>query len=280
MPSLTSTSCSLLLLFILSSIQFSSASNTTEVKCGLCSRLNKDLESDVIPSSTKYPGQTCQQIQNQISFLDIHSTKCQYHIDYFEQRCCDQSASLEFYECASNIRSTLLSTNLYDPTIPPVHGVNGTMRVLEVEALLGFMSVKDLNVLSSTLEIFVGLELTWNDPRLKWDVDDNHCATKLYMRADSTLEETEIWVPSLDLLNMASGTQNMPSRLAVVQNDGTVRWSRLGSLTAICTFTGLGRMPFDNLGCRLNFGDYGTYPYLIDYKLKEIKDNSSPDGLV
>ncbi len=130
-------------------------------------------------------------------------------MDSFENRCCDVSSFPKLYDCATSVRSTLLNDS-YDVSVPPVQEMrNGTMRMLEVEVLLVFVAVKVLDVKTSTLEAFVSLELRWNDPRLQWNIDDDHCATVVSMRADPSLEETEIWVPSLDLKNRAFGTQGL-----------------------------------------------------------------------
>ena len=55
-------------------------------------------------------------------------------------------------------------------------------------------------------------------------------------------------------MNKLSGVQDFPDTVATVFSDGTVTWSRSGSITAICGFVGLRRMPFDNLGCQYHFG--------------------------
>jgi hypothetical protein len=242
-------------------------------QCFVCSRLGTRLIPNLEPLPLAPPGYNCDHVQTvELANVTADSVECEASLDLFEQRCCDQSLSPEFYDCAANIRSNIFNSNLYDRTVPPVYGLNGTMRLLKVETLLTFVAVERIDVKTSTLEIFVGIELKWNDPRLKWDIESNdNCATKIIMRADHSLEETEIWTPLLDLKNRGSSLQDLAASPAVVKYDGTVEWKRLGSLKVICAFTGLRRMPFDDLGCQLIFGDNGGYEALVDYKLAETK---------
>jgi hypothetical protein len=70
----------------------------------------------------------------------------------------------------------------------------------------------------------------------------------------------------------------MAESLATVYADGTVSWYRLGSLTALCAFTGLGRFPYDTLGCDL---DFATFDQRLRYKSGLFGDDADvDDGLV
>lgn len=251
--------------------------------CSICSRVGKPFlltQNHPIPlQEAVAPEVTCGVVQQYAGQFSHDSDDCKSFMDSFENRCCDVSSFPQFYNCATSVRSTLLNGS-YDVSVPPVQEIkNGTMRILEVEVLLVFISVGVLDVKTSTLEAFVSLELKWNDPRLKWNIDDENCATVVSMRADPSLEETEIWVPLLDLKNRALGTQQLTPTPAAVSHDGTVKWSRIGSLTAICSFTGLRRMPFDELGCQLHFGDNGAYTGLVDYKLFQQANTTTANGL-
>jgi hypothetical protein len=242
--------------------------------CLLCSRLGTVLLPDIRPLPSM-PGYTCGDAQNsEAAIVTNTSYKCEQLHSMYETRCCDQFTFPEYYECATNVRSQILNHS-YDATVPPIHGSNGTMGVLQVDTLVTFIAVKNLNIKTSTLELFVDISMIWNDPRLRWDFNGTNCVSSVKVRANPSVEETEIWVPSLDLLNRATSVQNLPSNKALLKHDGTVEWGRLGSLTAICSFTGLRRMPFDDLGCRLIFGDNEYDIFLIDYKLREMGKNRS-----
>ena len=79
-------------------------------------------------------------------------------------------------------------------------------------------------------------------------------------------------MPSLDLRSRASSTQYLPNSLATVTSDGTVSWHRLGPLNAICSYVGLPRMSFDELGCRFYFGD-NDINTVVSYKLADLGNN-------
>ena len=59
----------------------------------------------------------------------------------------------------------------------------------------------------------------------------------------------------MDLLNREEGVQSFADVPAKVYYDGTVVWKRSGLIKAFCTFTGLRRLPYDELGCQFLFGD-------------------------
>ncbi len=183
----------------------------------------------------------------------------------------------------------------YDPTVRPTvtvdRGEYGVMRGVDVETVITFVTLRNLDIKTSTLEVFVAIDLSWNDPRLAWnvnmntntntststntsDVDNTSCATSINVRANPSIEETEIWVPSLDLRNRASSFSELPSSNAVVSPDGTVNWQRIGPLTAICSFVGLPRMPFDDLGCRMYFADNDVNT-VVDYVLVDFGNNET-----
>jgi hypothetical protein len=118
-------------------------------------------------------------------------------------------------------------------------------------------------------------------------------------------ETTEIWVPDFDLYNRFTSVHSFEESPADVSPDGTVRWTRAGSLRAICQFSGLAKIPFDTLGCQLLFGGqsildlWGRVNYVLDetyngfihgdysstyaeYKLVEelVEVGKSPDDII
>ncbi len=253
--------------------------NTSTGGCSVCSRLG----SSVVPYTLPWGKEllvTCGEYEQKITeTVPSDSPECSTSQDTLEYRCCKQAPSmLQGYECESNVRSFVLNDS-YDATVAPLHSVNGTTSAVEVTTHFSYFNVKELDVKTSTLEIFVMVLLQWNDPRLAWDRDssdnstgtNDNCATRINVRADYSIEETEIWVPSLDLVNRASSFQDFPPERAEVRPDGTVTWRRLGSLRAICAFVGLRRIPFDDVGCRLVFMNYDFTP--VNFKLLDTGNN-------
>lgn len=72
-------------------------------------------------------------------------------------------------------------------------------------------------------------------------------------------ETSEIWTLDIELWNLEEGlSDSMDDAYAVVNNDGTIFWSRPGHLRPACKFSGLHYFPFDKLTCTLEFGSW-TY---------------------
>jgi hypothetical protein len=135
---------------------------------------------------------------------------------------------------------------------------------LLIAVKLTYFSVEEVDVESGTLSIFVWIDMTWKDPRLAWLPGPELCADVVQAHS------SEIWTPHLDLYNQIDGVQTLPLSNALVFPDGTVQWRRNGNLRAICHFVGLGRIPFDNLGCQLIFGDLARFGFgHIEYVLKD-----------
>ena len=248
-------------------------------QCYICARTGFPFTPEIHPVSI-YPDVTCGNFQEvQLAGIESDSAECETYQNLLEHRCCDYSFFPDAYECSSNVRSSILNDS-YDSFVAPVHAyeANGTKRILEVQTLITFVAVKNLDVKTSTLEVFLDVTLMWNDPRLAWDIDLTNCAPSVSARASLSLQETEIWVPSLDLSNRASSLQDLPVSSAMVSYDGKVIWSRPGALTAVCTFVGLSRMPFDDIGCKLFFAGSGSESTTVDYILIPM-ENEEQSGL-
>jgi hypothetical protein len=169
------------------------------------------------------------------------------------------------YECEKQIRASLLDG--YDTATPPIIS---TRTPLVVNVDLTFMTVTDLDPQKGTAEIFVWLQLEWNDPRLAWTIGPETCADVLSVRASWNAETSEIWSPDFDLYNVVNGVQQFPDAMADLFSNGTVLWRRGGSLKAICQFTGLAKIPFDTLGCQFLLGPWTRRGFgHIQYELSD-----------
>lgn len=253
---------------------------TTQKECLICDKLGTEFLPLEVPSSTTYAS-TCEELQNnEVRNYEGNSSVCEAYQNLHESSCCDTKPfSISTMDCIQNVRSHILDG--YDTFTPPSPGVNGQKDSIEVTFLFTYIGVKKLDVKSSTLELFMSIRLSWKDPRLSWNNVDNRtfCVDSVDVRADPSLEETEIWVPPIDLLNKATSLHDLPSAPALVKHDGTVVWSRDGSLTAICSFTGLKKMPFDDIGCGLFFGNVAGDLYSSHYVLSYMGENN-PSGLL
>jgi len=249
-----------------------------EIQCPVCGRFNTTFGVSLLPDVTPYPDYpefTCGFINSnegydsQLPIADI-VPKCPRYQDLWEEYCCDLSESLPRHECEQNARSNLFA-NYSTVIVPSVKRGSD----LSVKTLINYWAVKHLDLTESSIEVFLDVQISWNDPRLAWNVTSDNCATSMSVRASNDVETTDIWVPALDLLNRDDSMQDLAASPAQLYSDGTVRWNRSGKLTAFCSFIGLRRMPFDTVGCQLMFGS--TAPERVTYDLLDRGDE--PRGL-
>jgi Neurotransmitter-gated ion-channel ligand binding domain len=104
-----------------------------------------------------------------------------------------------------------------------------------------------LDIKANTMDLLVSLELEWYDDRLSWDPFLGGCQRASF-RASFDSDETEIWVPHLELVNMADSGNALPEASASVMYDGRVMWRRTGVLSVTCRLTGIESFPFDTAG--------------------------------
>jgi Neurotransmitter-gated ion-channel ligand binding domain len=242
-------------------------SNETSQVCSICDKY--EILSDVIPYSGPVdglpPNQTCEEWDQLATMLSPKSEGC-IGVQEFFTTCCEGPAS---YRCERTIRKSILNDD-YDSVVPPIINSKKKPQKVTVDVTLVFLTVTDLSVQKGTAEIFVWLYLSWVDPRLSWSINSENCAESVNVRASLDAQITEIWVPDFDLLNAASGVRSFADALATVTYDGSVFWGRSGSLKAICQFTGLAKIPYDQLGCQFLFGPWARRESTeVSYRLSD-----------
>eukprot|EP00555_Chaetoceros_dichaeta_P012004 CAMPEP_0198256736 /NCGR_PEP_ID=MMETSP1447-20131203/6561_1 /TAXON_ID=420782 /ORGANISM="Chaetoceros dichaeta, Strain CCMP1751" /LENGTH=533 /DNA_ID=CAMNT_0043943437 /DNA_START=86 /DNA_END=1687 /DNA_ORIENTATION=- len=250
------------------------------VDCPICGRMGLPLLPYVIPFPDDYPEFTCGMANSNEIFRNVIENqyllpKCAMHQSSLEEVCCDipQSPdSLSLHECEENVLNELLEPG-YRKSITPRMGREPWVSV---DTLVKVYATSEISITDSTVDMFVEINLTWKDPRLAWNFTVDNCATSTFVRASLDAEVTDIWVPSLDLLNRKEGVQTFAQAPAQIYSDGTVVWIRGGKISAFCTFVGLARMPFDTLGCQFLFGD--TLPRSTVYNLVDVTDG--PQGVI
>ena len=110
------------------------------------------------------------------------------------------------------------------------------------------------------MSLKVWLRMSWKDTRLAWNPDDFGGLSVAYFQgAHFANDETnEIWIPDVQPYNGLLGLEQvMTPALARVSSDGSVFYSRPGTLAVMCKFSGLVAFPFDALTCPVEFGGWG-----------------------
>jgi hypothetical protein len=157
-------------------------SNLTS-SCSLCTRLGAPLLDKFVSGSVNA---SCEDLEYYYSFI---ADEC-FVDPVLESLCCDQSGLLSSYECEKNVRDDILGS--YDIGIAPQ---SGDTRLVNVDTLLIYQYLSNIDVTTSSLELYLTVDLTWKDPRLAWDVTNDTCITSIDMRASHDPETTEIWTP-------------------------------------------------------------------------------------
>ena len=234
-------------------LETSALSNlNNNLQCSMCKGLGLPIKKDVYPFKDSMPNTTCEDFEFIFS-LPEYKAECFKNSELLLTFCCETAhQKLPVYTCVENIQNKVFAddNNILSP--PYIgHG-----EPIQVDVLLSYQSVEEIDVKTNSASIYVYLTLSWNDPRLAWNVTEDLCSPSMTVRASLNAEQTQIWVPEFDLLNRKHGVQEWPEVSAKVSFDGTVEWQRTGVLVSVCSFRGLMQMPFDTLGCQFIFGRY------------------------
>jgi len=164
-----------------------------------------------------------------------------------------------FSKFATSLRSDLLQS--YDKLVPPTsnRSVEYSKAGTDVGLQIRFFKAQAVNAAAGQMHLKVWVRTTWTDERLSWNSADHGNITQVHFAAHAitTLEETEIWVPDIQLYNSIQGTVlTLEPAVAVVSSDGSVYWSRPGVLSTMCKFSGLVAFPYDQLKCSMEWGGW------------------------
>ena len=149
----------------------------------------------------------------------------------------------------TQLKDTLFAAS--DPEEPPPGDAAVTLG-------LNIIQIEEVDMLHGVLELHAWVRMAWHDERLRWDdvaLFDTVDALHVPAARPAPSSGHAVWVPDIELLNGAT-SMNGPMRIydAVLYRNGTVVWSRLVDLRALCAFRGLQNFPEDTPQCRLRFG--------------------------
>lgn len=169
--------------------------------------------------------------------------------------------SREYSSYASRLHEDLL--NGYNKAVAPrsVRKASYSKAGTDVYLQVRFFKVEAVEPSIGQLRIKVWWRLSWNDQRLSWDPAMYGNVTELkFQAADFTNPEvTDIWLPDVATYNAALGLVHaLEPAPASVNANGNVMWSRPGTLSVMCRFSGLVKFPFDSLSCPVLVGGWQT----------------------
>mmetsp|Transcript_30936 Transcript_30936/g.46929 ORF Transcript_30936/g.46929 Transcript_30936/m.46929 type:complete len:363 (+) Transcript_30936:99-1187(+) len=208
--------------------------------CDLCIMFGGTLKEDTYPEYDHIPEEmlpknlTCAELADIFSsaFPDGSDKMCYDAVIEFHYECCEFETSTN--QCEQAVHSSLLGDDSdYSVDVVPLP-LNG--KQFNVGVGMEYFALTSIDIVAGTAEIFMSIQMTWNDERLRWDPNEFGGCFNTLFRASLDLELTNIWVPPFDLLNRDASLD-----------------SRFGSVTALCFFQGLERFPFDKLRCQFLF---------------------------
>ena len=161
---------------------------------------------------------------------------------------------------ATRLRADLLAN--YDKAVAPnstrVSGYSAAGT--DVYFQMRFFRVEAVEPANGELKMKVWWRLSWEDLRLSWDPSEYPYVEEIkFFAGDLNPEVAEIWLPDITAYNSATGTMHsFEPAMASVRSDGSVFWSRAGTLHVMCRFSGLVQFPYDQLSCPIQIGGWQT----------------------
>mmetsp|Transcript_16095 Transcript_16095/g.21574 ORF Transcript_16095/g.21574 Transcript_16095/m.21574 type:complete len:501 (-) Transcript_16095:413-1915(-) len=225
--------------------------------CDLCIMFGGTLKEDTYPEYDHMPEEmlpknlTCAELADIFSsaFPDGSDKMCYDAVIEFHYECCEFETSTS--QCEQAVHSSLLGDDSdYSVDVVPLP-LNE--KQFDVGVGMDYFALTSIDIVAGTAEIFMGILMTWNDERLRWDPNEFGGCFNTLFRASLDLELTNIWVPPFDLFNRDTSLDTLPEAYGIVNSRGDVSWFRFGSVKALCFFQGLERFPFDKLRCQFLF---------------------------
>ncbi|CAE7416921.1 nAChRalpha1 [Symbiodinium sp. CCMP2592] len=166
----------------------------------------------------------------------------------------DATFTKPFGREASRLRRDLLKG--YDRVVPPASDrlAHYSGAGTEVEMQINFFKAQGLDDSTGQMRLKVWVRMGWIDQRLSWNPAEygNISQVHFLSRHNTDRENSEIWMPDIQLWNANVGTElSLDTTNAVVGSAGNVFWSRPGLLDTLCKFSGLVAFPFDHLKCSM-----------------------------
>mmetsp|Transcript_17441 Transcript_17441/g.25761 ORF Transcript_17441/g.25761 Transcript_17441/m.25761 type:complete len:516 (+) Transcript_17441:44-1591(+) len=197
-------------------------------------------------------------------------------IGSFSIQDCSSEETVPYWKREAKLHGDILSGTMadmediyeYNPRVPP--------KVSEYEnpvvnVGINVFKIKEINIATSIMSLNAWLRISWNDPRLAWNSSDPRYfnVNQTVFKASTDPEITQVWVPDLELYNQDESLSSMADKDALVYPDGSVFWSRIGNIGALCAFSGIQRHPFDVIECTMDFSGWTRSAHFADYRLMD-----------
>ena len=158
----------------------------------------------------------------------------------------------DYSSYAAGIRAQLATSGHDTGQLPQSDRSEGpyghlTTAGTDVTVQVRFYKVFSVSEANGVMALKVWLRLNWKDKRLAWDKAKHGNVSYIKMKAgDPTDPSSGIWTPDLTLYNNAGSDfrSSLEPELADVYSDGSVFYSRPGTIEVMCKFSGLIAFPY------------------------------------
>ena len=129
----------------------------------------------------------------------------------------------------------------------------------KVDVSIRIFKVESVTPADGKLSLKIWFRMSWLDERLSWEPARFGGVSEIQVRAAylSDAQGSEIWTPDVVPYNSNEGiTATLDPAIASVLSSGDVFWSRPGTLSLLCGFSGLNNFPYDTLKCPTDVGGW------------------------
>ena len=162
------------------------------------------------------------------------------------------------------IRQEVLARPTFSKIVAPTSnrsetGTSYSDSGTDVFMQIRFFKVQAVAASEGAMRLKIWFRLWWKDTRLAWNASEHGGVSTVYYQADQIAggEENEIWLPDVQVYNAQEGmVHTLDPALARVSSDGSVYYSRPGTLDVMCKFSGLVAFPRDSLRCGIEIGGW------------------------
>ena len=160
------------------------------------------------------------------------------------------------------LRSRLV--NASEAMVPP-NGLNHDLEPIDVNVGMNVYKIRDMSISEMRMEVSAWLRLSWKDTRLAWEPSDYDYVNQTVFTGQPASDESEIWVPDLELMNAEESVYEVSRKNVQVWSDGTTFWSRPAIYKVICSFTDVEDFPYDTLSCVMDFSGWARSGLFVNY---------------
>ena len=105
---------------------------------------------------------------------------------------------------------------------------------IDLQVGIAIRAFNNIDQVDGTLTTNIWLRQYWKDPQLSWDPQKYGNLTRITLPTNPEYDEV-VWTPDLYLYNTAElPMQDLDYSLVIINNDGSVFWSRPGIVKSTC----------------------------------------------